>query len=121
MHTPRGPVLNETTLADIQALGDDMLGEIVALFVVDSSPRMMRLHAAFVDHAADAIRREAHGLKGGALGIGAARMADICQAIEHYAAQGHIDQAAALEDAIAPAFDEARGALEALCGSRSTT
>jgi len=120
MRTPDGPVLNETTLADIQAIGDDMLAEIVALFVVDASPRMIRLHAAFVARAADAIRREAHGLKGGALSVGAARMADICQAIEHYAAQGHIDRAAALEDAVVPAFDEARGALEAVCRCRST-
>src|ERR671925_2049906 len=63
MQTPDGPVLNEATLADVIAIGGDMLGEIVALFAEDAPDRIVRLHAAFAGGAADAIRREAHGLK----------------------------------------------------------
>jgi HPt (histidine-containing phosphotransfer) domain-containing protein len=115
MRKHEGPILNEATLADVVAIGGDMLEEIIALFADDVPGRIARLHEAFDARVADAIRREAHGLKGGALSIGAARMASICQAIEHHAAAGHIDEAAALEDAVEPAFDEACRALDAFC------
>jgi HPt (histidine-containing phosphotransfer) domain-containing protein len=117
MHTPVDPILNVATLAEVRALGDDMLEEIVALFADDTAARMILLHGAFHAQSADAIRREAHGLKGGALGVGAARLAGICETIEHCAASGHVDQAAALELAVAPAFEEAVAALRALCRS----
>jgi HPt (histidine-containing phosphotransfer) domain-containing protein len=115
MHTPGHPVLNEATLAEVRALGDEMLEEIVALFVDDVAARMAQLHDAFRAQSADAIRREAHGLKGGALGVGAARLAGICEIIEQSAAAGQVDRAAGLEAAIEPAFHEASAALHALC------
>ena len=120
MCTLDGPLLNDATLAEVRILGDDFLEEIVGAFVADAPGRITRLHAAFGIRAADAIRREAHGLKGGALSVGAARMADICQAIEQHAADGQLDDAASLENAIDPVFDETCLALETLrCGRSS--
>jgi HPt (histidine-containing phosphotransfer) domain-containing protein len=115
MSAPDLPVLDPTTVSEVQALGAELLAEIVDLFVTDVPIRLSRLRAAVADRAGDAIRREAHGLKGGALGVGAARMASICGAIERLAGAGDVDRAAALEASIDPAFAEARLALEDLC------
>jgi two-component system, sensor histidine kinase len=119
MRTLDGPLLNQNTLAEVQSLGDGLLQEIVAAFVADAPDRITRLHAAFAAHAADAIKREAHGLKGGALGVGAARIADICQAIESHATNGRVDAAAMFQADVDPAFVETCRALEALCQPRS--
>jgi histidine phosphotransfer protein HptB len=112
------PVLDHAVLAEIRSLGADFLDEIVAVFVVDAAARLARLHAVCTAGAGDAIRKEAHGLKGGALGVGAARMAEICSAIEQNAGTGRIAEAVALESSLDPAFDEARRALEELCRCR---
>jgi len=113
-------VLDRSTLAEVQGLGPELLEEIVNIFVADVPVRLARLHSAFAAHQGDAIRKEAHGLKGGALGVGAARMADICAAIERYAGVGELAQASTLEPSVDPAFEEARRALEQLCRCRPT-
>jgi HPt (histidine-containing phosphotransfer) domain-containing protein len=115
MRTAEDQVLNPSTLVELQMLGEGMFEEIVSAFVADIPGRLARLHSLCATRAADAITREAHGLKGGALSVGAAHLADICAAIESYAGVGQVEQAAALEDSLEPAFNEARHALEELC------
>ena len=113
----RPPVLDRNTLADIQILGEETLRETVELFVADMAPRLKRLRVAAATRAAEQINREARGLKGGALGVGAARLAGLCAAIEQYARNGKASEAGILVHAVEPVFDEARRALEDLCGA----
>ena len=88
------PILDAATIGGLQALGADILGEIFELFAVDAPARLARLENAIQSGSRDAVLREAHGLKGTALGVGAARMATLCAAIESDARTGQLSDAA---------------------------
>ena len=87
------PVLDQSVLSELRTLGDDVVAEIFELFVADVPSRLATLQHAIDDRSREGVLREAHGLKGSALGIGASRFASLCAVIEHDARQGHLDQA----------------------------
>jgi HPt (histidine-containing phosphotransfer) domain-containing protein len=101
------PVLDETSLAELRDLGPEAFDEVVLLFATDVPQRLARLHQAVTMGEADAVRREAHGLKGGALAVGAVKMAHLCAALEH----GGVCIDLGVETDVASAFDDARAAL----------
>ncbi len=65
--------------AQVQRPGEDMLGDLVALFERDSAARLEALRAA--THA-NARRQAAHALKGSAANLGAAHVAALALDIE---------------------------------------
>ncbi len=114
MHTAQSssPVLDDSVLSELQTLGADVVAEIVDLFLADVPVRLARLMQAIGDRSPDVVLREAHGLKGSALGVGATRLADLCAAIEHDARDGEIDRAIGRSSALEAEFAEAREALK---------
>jgi histidine phosphotransfer protein HptB len=114
MHTAQSstPVLDDSVLSELQTLGADVVAEIVDLFLADVPVRLAKLMQAIDTRSSDAVLREAHGLKGSALGVGATRLADLCAAIEHDARDGHLDRVIAQSSALEAEFAEARGALK---------
>ena len=69
------PVLDPSVLACLrEACGDDMIAEIVDLFVVDVPQRWSTLTAAIASTSARHVSREAHGLKNSAVAVGAMRI-----------------------------------------------
>jgi histidine phosphotransfer protein HptB len=113
MHTAETaiPVLDDSVLSELQTLGADVVAEIIALFLGDVPVRLARLKQAIGDRSRDMVVREAHGLKGSALGVGASRFARLCAAIEHSARDGELDRAVAYAADLDTEFEEARGAL----------
>ena len=105
------PVLDESMLSELQRLGPDVVAEIFDLFVGDVPNRLVTLQRAIEERSLDAILREAHGLKGSALGVGATRLAHLCAAIEGDAREGQLDRAAARSARLEGEFAEARRAL----------
>lgn len=118
MHTAETPVpvLDNSVLSELRTLGADVVAEIIDLFIADVPGRLFKLQHAIADHTSDAVLREAHGLKGSALGIGAARLARLCAAIEHDAREGHLDQAAVRSSGLAPEFADVQVALKDIRG-----
>jgi HPt (histidine-containing phosphotransfer) domain-containing protein len=114
MHTAENsvPVLDDNVLAELQTLGADVVAEIFDLFVADVPNRLGKLEQAIETRSCDGILREAHGLKGSALGVGASRLAMLCAAIEHDARDGHFDQAAARSSELAGQFAQVRDAMK---------
>lgn len=106
------PVLDGSVLSELQTLGPDVVGEIFDLFVADVPNRLGKLRHAIDDRSLDLVLREAHGLKGSALGIGASRLASLCAAIEHDAREGHLDRATLRSSELEPEFVEVRTALD---------
>src|SRR5215510_2526510 len=105
---PAVPVLDQRVLSELQTLGTDVVAEILDLFVRDVPNRLSALRLALDDRSPDAVLREAHGLKGSALGIGAMRLAHLCAAIERDARDGQLDRAAAGSARLEEEFAEAR-------------
>jgi|SRR6185369_48709 HPt (histidine-containing phosphotransfer) domain-containing protein len=106
------PILDRSVLSELQTLGPDVVGEILALFLADVPSRLVKLQHAIDDRSVDLVLREAHGLKGSALGIGASRLASLCAAIEHDAREGYLDRATARSSDLEREFTEVRTALD---------
>src|SRR5262249_13739666 len=105
------PTLDDRVLSELQTLGPDVVAEIFDLFVADVPRRLVKLQHAVDNRSLDVVLREAHGLKGSALGIGASRLASLCAAIEHDAREGHLDRATARLSELGAEFAEVRAAL----------
>jgi HPt (histidine-containing phosphotransfer) domain-containing protein len=111
--SPTLPVLDPGVLDGLRvACGDDMIAEIVGLFVVDVPQRLSTLAAAIAATSAERVSREAHGLKNSALAVGAMRMASICDAIEQAARAGTLTEAANQCARVDGEFHVARRVLE---------
>jgi two-component system, sensor histidine kinase len=108
------PVLDESVLSELRTLGADVVAEIFALFVADVPSRLAKLQQAIDDRSREGVLREAHGLKGSALGIGASRFASLCAVIEHDAREGHLDQATLRASKLEGEFAEVRIVLREL-------
>ena len=105
------PVLDSAVLTELEVLGAEVVNEIVELFIADVPQRLTKLQQAIAARAGDTILREAHGLKGSALGIGAARLAELCAAIEHDARAGLLDRTVERSVGLESEFDQVRRAL----------
>jgi HPt (histidine-containing phosphotransfer) domain-containing protein len=106
------PILDDGVLAELETLGPDLVAEIFDLFVADVPSRLVKLRHAIDNQTIDLVLREAHGLKGSALGVGASRLATLCAAIEHDAREGHLDRATMRSSELEPEFADVRTALD---------
>jgi histidine phosphotransfer protein HptB len=105
------PILDGSVLSELQTLGPDVVAEIFDLFLADVPSRLLKLQRAIDSRSLDVMLREAHGLKGSALAIGASRLASLCAGIEQDAREGNLDRATARSSELEPQFTEVRTAL----------
>jgi two-component system, sensor histidine kinase and response regulator len=112
----RPAVLDVSVMAAIRALGSagepDVYTEVAQLFLADVPIHLAALRAAITASRADQVEQIAHRLRGGALEMGALRMAPLCAELEHSARAGCLQHA---DDNLANLHREfavARAALE---------
>jgi HPt (histidine-containing phosphotransfer) domain-containing protein len=112
----RPAVLDVSVMAAIRALGSDgepdVYTEVAQLFLADVPVHLAALGAAIAARRADQVEQIAHRLRGGALEMGALRMAPLCAALEHSAREGCLQQAEARLEGLHHEFAVARTALE---------
>jgi HPt (histidine-containing phosphotransfer) domain-containing protein len=110
-------VLDVSVMAAIRALGSadepDVFTEVAQLFLADVPVHLEALRAAIAASRADQVEQIAHRLRGGALEMGALRMAPLCATLEHSAREGSLQQAEARLEGLHREFAVARTALEA--------
>jgi HPt (histidine-containing phosphotransfer) domain-containing protein len=110
-----GSPLDPDVLAELRALSgpdDDLLAEVVAVFLADAPEQMRAMRAALEGRDAALAHRAAHTLKGSANAVGARALGGVAAAIESAARAGDIDRAVEAAQGIDDAFDAARAALE---------
>jgi PAS domain S-box-containing protein len=84
-------------LQALQAEGDeDIVRELVDIFVREAEPRLARIDEAIRAGNAETLFREAHGLKGSASSIGARRLSQIAKVMEEGGRAGSTEGAEAL-------------------------
>jgi HPt (histidine-containing phosphotransfer) domain-containing protein len=109
-------VLDVSKMEAIRALGDpgepDVYSEVARLFLEDVPVHLSALNAALAGRNAKSVEQIAHRLRGGALEMGALRMAPLCAAIEQAARAGLIDEAASQAVRLDREFETTRTALE---------
>jgi HPt (histidine-containing phosphotransfer) domain-containing protein len=116
MTDPR-PVVDPAALDRLLEMtgGDpDFLAELIDTFIEDGAAQLEALRAAIAaGDAAEAVR-PAHSLKSNSASMGAARLADLCRALEADARTGQVEDGSARVDAATVEFDEVRTALLSL-------
>jgi HPt (histidine-containing phosphotransfer) domain-containing protein len=109
-------VLDVSVMAAIRSLGGpgepDVYTEVARLFLADVPIHLLALNAAISANRTESVGEIAHRLRGGALEMGALRMAPLCAAIEYAARAGSLEQAAAQAERLDREFEVARAALE---------
>ena len=115
---PPEEAVDASTLAalrDLQGEGQpDLLAELIAVYLRDTPPRLAALHEAVARTDAEALRREAHGVKGSSSQIGAVQMARLCAELEHQACATDLAGAAESLRRLDEAFGRVRAHLQAL-------
>ena len=109
-------VLDVSVMAAIRALGEpgepDVYADVARLFLADVPVHLLALGAAVAAKKSESVARIAHRLRGGALEMGALRMAPLCATIERAARTGSLGEAAALAATLEREFAATRAALE---------
>ncbi|SPF38264.1 hypothetical protein SBA4_2140009 [Candidatus Sulfopaludibacter sp. SbA4] len=85
---------------------DEVVREILASFQADTSSRLLRLHRALERSGRDAIRLQAHAIRGSAVQVGADAVAAVCGALESSSAQQSAADIATLLMRVQACFDE---------------
>jgi HPt (histidine-containing phosphotransfer) domain-containing protein len=110
-----GRVLDAPSLDQLRELqepgGPDVLGETIAIFLADSEPRVAQLRRVVGEGNALEARRVAHALRGGALVLGAVRLARACGALETAGAEEWVGSGPALLERVLVEYDLARDAM----------
>jgi HPt (histidine-containing phosphotransfer) domain-containing protein len=108
--------LDPGVIAAIRSLGEpgepDVYAEVARLFLADVPRQLAALRVAIDTACPELVAQIAHRLRGGALEIGAVRMAPVCATIEHAARSLTLDQAAGTAARLEVEFAAARSALE---------
>lgn len=83
------PVVDDVVIERLRALrdqvarpGEDVLGELLALFVNDTRVRIRAIRTALAEDNGEARRQAAHALKGSAGNVGARRVAEVAAFLE---------------------------------------
>lgn len=100
---------------EIQAEGEpDLIVELIDLYLKDAPVKLASMQEAVAGEDAEGLRRAAHGLRGSSASIGAARVAALCEGLEHASRVASAGQEAApLVEQLERELEDARRALEA--------
>lgn len=76
------PEVDREMLDNLKTILEDRFELLITTYISDSESRRARLREALERKDFEAIRHEAHGLKGSSRNIGANEFADICATVE---------------------------------------
>jgi len=106
-------LLDRSLLAELQAMppqgGDNMLNELIDLFLEGAPQRIAQINGSLKDPQKLAFH--AHALKSMSLNLGANRIADLCQKIEEFAPSGDEDNLVRLAQELGKTFRFTRAEL----------
>jgi PAS domain S-box-containing protein len=89
---PSQPAVDARALEELRQLGgedgDDMSGELIALYLRDAPALLAAMRAAAAAGDAPALRQAAHGLKSSSGYLGARRLSQMCAELERQAREG---------------------------------
>lgn len=83
--------INENTINELKELMDDDFEGLIDSFIDDIEIKTLQIKN-FVDKQDHVnLRQKAHSLKGSSRNIGADKMSELCQQLEHFGKEGLID------------------------------
>ena len=113
---PNRPVLDVEVVDRLQRLGEaageDLLGQLAALFLTDADARVVALHEAIGRDDAAAVVRSAHTLSGASANLGATALARLCATLAADSAVGDLVGGETLLGALEDELGRVRSALQ---------
>lgn len=101
------------TLREIEQEGEpDFVAELAQMFLRDARVRFGELREAADAGTSESLRRTAHTLKGSCSNMGAARMAEVCAALQQAGERGDQAQSSELLVRLEAELDRVRAALQ---------
>jgi HPt (histidine-containing phosphotransfer) domain-containing protein len=117
---PSASALDRAALDAIRALDEGgaagLLQQVVQVYLESVPPLIAELRRAGAAGDAAAVRDAAHSLKSSSANLGAARLAEMCRAVEHAARAGRLGGNLPSADEIEGEFQALRPALEREAG-----
>ena len=118
----RTPLIDGEAVATMEAVearsGRDVVGKVLKLFLSQTPDALFKLETMGAGSNPTAITKQAHFLKSMALSSGAARLAAVCENIEHEGKTGHMTEACARRAKARPLLEETCNVMNALLASR---
>ena len=99
-------------LYDVTGGDPEFMRELVLTFVDDAPRQLDEMQTACGDKNAAEVRRLAHGLKSNGADFGATDFSELCQRLEHQAANDNLEEADSLIAALKTEFERVKNALE---------
>ena len=93
---------------------ENLVQELVEIFLTDTPPRMAHIAAAVKGSDAKALASYAHALKGGSANMGADLLASVCAKMEHFGRTNAMDEAAQMLPEVEVEFQRTLEAVEML-------
>jgi two-component system sensor histidine kinase/response regulator len=106
--------LDDATIRGLRELGsedDDVLAEVVDLYVDDAPSRIEAMRSAIAASDPEALSEAAHALKSSSGNVGAVKVREICQQLETTGREGKIDGAGAVLTQLEREYAIAKSAL----------
>ncbi len=120
VNDPQGvsDTLDAATLDGLRMLSDDgsndMLFEIIDIFLDDAPARLIDVAAAVQAGDATAAFENAHAVKGSAATLGALRLAELCRQVEAMGRAGDVSGAASVMASVQAEYERVKAALHAV-------
>ena len=115
MSEPRPDALDASVIRRLQGLGEatgqDLMGQLVPLFLADADERVDELREALRRRDAGAVARAAHTLSGSGANLGATELARLCATLSMPAAAADPTYSTTLFDRIELELGRVRSAL----------
>jgi PAS domain S-box-containing protein len=87
------PILDEAVIAELASLGDEVMADLIPVFILDAEARLDDVRTAVRVGDVEGLTGAAHALGGSAGTMGGTRVATRCRRLEDAARNGHLDQA----------------------------
>ena len=110
-------MLNEQTLADLRALGDDdpeFFKSLLQAFLESLTSRLPPIKQAIEQKSGDKLALAAHALKSSCCNLGAQKLGDFCQELEKIGKAGSTDGADAIYVQLSREADAVKNEVNAL-------
>lgn len=109
----KDPPIDKEVVAQLRSEGDNLLCDLVDMFIVEVPVQLARLEEALTKRDAGATRLSAHTLKGTGGNFGARRMQALAFALEEKGRNAFLDGASAILTELRVECDRVGEALEA--------
>ncbi|MCK5881542.1 MAG: Hpt domain-containing protein [Sinobacterium sp.] len=103
--------VDESSITQLKELMGDDFSLLVSTFIKDSNLKIDTMRTTIFEQDADNLRMAAHGLKGSALNLSAAKLTELCRELESLGKEGSFINATQLVDAIEQEYKAVTGYL----------